>query len=120
MQQERFDAADPTDEASRQALYRRLEGFSEHEPLLCRDPASLGHRREAYWRLTPTLWLRRLPMRQLLPMALAILVLSTFWPITLGIAGGILRVLLGLRMLLIPALALMLAVWFIHTLRSPR
>lgn len=117
MPHKRFDAADAADEASRQVLYRQLEGFSEYEPLLCRNPAELGLRPEVYWRLSQQLYLRRLPLKLLVPLSLAVLVLLVFWPVTLGLIAAVLRVLLGLRMLLIPAFAVMLAIWLIHSLK---
>ena len=98
-------ASDPG-EASRQALYRRLEGFDElddSEPLVFRGASAPP---ATYWRLGPGLYLRKpaLPRAQLLMLVMAVLLLLALWPVTL-------RLLLALRLLILPLAAVLLIVW---------
>lgn len=109
--------ARPSEQDDKLALYRQLEGFDGNEPLLSRDPARLGFRRSAYWQLLPGLYLRRLPLSQILGLAVAIVVLLALWPVTVALLLGLLRVILGLRVLLLPLGAILLAVWLLHSLR---
>lgn len=99
-------ASDPGPEASRQALYRRLEGFDDldaSEPLVFRGSSAPP---ATYWRLGPGLYLRKpaLPRAQLLLLGLAVMLLLALWPVTL-------RLLVALRVLILPLAALLLLVW---------